>query len=106
MQSANNQSQQFSQKQEVKSEGEDQREKRVQKEKRKCMQAIEKALSSIQFDYQMRKSDQNDELRTAVPEDYVYIDYDKEFALLISLYITKPFGKDPALNQDLHELYT
>jgi hypothetical protein len=54
----------------------------------------------------MRKSDQNDELKQAVPDDYVYVDYDKEFAQLISVFLTKPFGQVPSLNQDLHELYT
>ena len=52
------------------------------------MQAVEKGLSSIQLDYQMKKSDQNDDLRQAVSDDYVYIDYDKEFARLISTYVT------------------
>ena len=48
------------------------------------MSMVEKGLSSIQLDYQMRKSDQNDDLRTTVPEGYVYVDFDKEFAKLIS----------------------
>jgi hypothetical protein len=70
------------------------------------MSQVEKGLTSIQLDYQMRKSDQNDDLRSAVPEDYVYVDFDKEFAKLISQYVTGPFGRDASLNQDLHELYT
>ena len=48
------------------------------------MSQVEKGLSSIQLDYQMRKSDQNDDLRSAVPEDYVYVDFDNDFAKLIS----------------------
>jgi hypothetical protein len=48
------------------------------------MSLVEKSLSSIQLDYQMRKSDQNDDLRSTVQEDYVYVDFDKEFAKLIS----------------------
>jgi hypothetical protein len=54
----------------------------------------------------MRKSDQNDELKQAVPDDYKYVDYDKEFGQLISTFVTKPFGQVPSLNQDLHDLYT
>jgi hypothetical protein len=59
---------------------------------------VEKGLSSIQLDYQMRKSDQNDELKKVVADDYVYIDYDKEFAQLITLFVTKPFGHVSSLN--------
>lgn len=52
----------------------------------------------------MLKSDQNDLMKEAVPEDFVYIDYDKEFAEMVSQYVIKPFGK--ALNQDLLEVFT
>jgi hypothetical protein len=54
----------------------------------------------------MRKSDQEDEIKKVVSDDYVYVDYDIEFEKLISKFITKPFGHIPSLNQDLHALYT
>jgi hypothetical protein len=38
----------------------DELEKRIGKEKRKSLQAVEKNMQAIQFSYQMLKSDQDD----------------------------------------------
>jgi len=53
----------------------------------------------------MRKSDQSDECQEAVPDDYMWIDYDKEFANLIREFIVKPFGRG-TMNQDLVDLFS
>ena len=52
----------------------------------------------------MLKSDQNDILQNAVPEDFQYVDYDKKFTEFVSQFIVQPFGKQ--LNSDLMELFS
>lgn len=79
-------------------------EKRISKEKRKCLQAVEKHMQTIQFSYQMLKSDQNDVLQNAVSDDFQYIDYDRCFGEFVIKFIVTPFGKP--LNQDLMELFS
>jgi hypothetical protein len=84
---------------------EDEVEKRISKEKRKGLLAVEKALSSIHFELQLDKSDQADRMaRASSTEHFHYVDYDRRFADLIRVFIIRPFGK--ALNQDLQDLFT
>ena len=54
----------------------------------------------------MRKSDQATMLEQVLPENFQYIDYDKQFHNLVLDYIIKPFGGQGTLNQDLVELFT
>ncbi len=70
------------------------------KEKRKCFQLVEKALSALLFEIEMDKSDQTDrydQIAKTDPsalENMIFIDYDKEFQKIIIDYVVKPFGKD------------
>lgn len=80
----------------------DEAEKRVTKEKRRCLRLVEKSLKQIQLDFQLDRSDQEDRVKAGESVS-PYIDFDKEFATLVIEIIIRPFGE--ALNQDLLELF-
>lgn len=84
----------------------DELEKRVVKEKGKCIKLVEKAIQGLQFEIELDKSDQDDRLQKdgMIDSDYQYIDYAKEFFTLIHDFVIQPFGK--GLNQDLLELFS
>jgi hypothetical protein len=72
------------------------------KEKRRCLRLVERALKQIQLDCQLDRSEQEDRVK-AGEEVSPYIDYEREFATLVSEMVIRPFGE--ALNQDLVELF-